>query len=734
MITLPVLLIAVAALLLLALMLGLFLQRRRTQQPVPSGPRTVADLVAQRADREPAPVAAPVVDEVDVTEDAVAEGDAVPEEPAAPAEEAPVAEPVADEVRAEAESGSEAVATAARSVPPLGDDVPWRRAAQIAGSAESEPVTQPGATVQPESTEQPDPESDDERRVPALALLRRPPRRPVPTDEPHPFSTPRLTAVPARPVPPLGLFGAGGIAAGIGLAGAARPADPDTADRTSEVTDSGDDAGAVPAPSATGDATGTVEASDPADAPAPLVVDDAAGAAGPVEADAVGSGPVATGVTEVEVAVSAPAEVADAPDDVAVAGASDDATDVADVAAAADDAAAVDETDRADVTDDADATERLTTSTLAAASVGAGAGIAEPDAPVTAAPQSLARPATADPTRPDDVTAPADVTARLALVEPVGDAEPAARTRDEDPSDRGAGLAAVAGTTAVAGALLSRGPDRDVDDRTTPIPRAAGPVEDQDFPEADPDLLFDSPSPPVTPSPVPVEAEPEPASRRPPRDPQHVAAEQAAADLALLRTFGDPSARPERAPVVALEGAFRPERTPAVGAAQPVRFRAVRHDGTSVAEATVALLDDLGREVSTGRSGSGELTAPHPGAYVLVATAPDHQPGAVAVAVGDAPVDVEVQLVRSAALVGTVTGEDGPIAGARVTLVQDGEVVEVAETDADGAYLVADLAAGEYAVSVAAAGCEADVVLVGVAEEAEIVHDVELEPAGVSAA
>ena len=46
---------------------------------------------------------------------------------------------------------------------------------------------------------------------------------------------------------------------------------------------------------------------------------------------------------------------------------------------------------------------------------------------------------------------------------------------------------------------------------------------------------------------------------------------------------------------------------------------------------------------------------------------------------------------------------------------------------------VADLAAGEYAVSVAAAGCEADVVLVVVADEAERVHDVELEPAGVPA-
>ncbi|MBW0118679.1 hypothetical protein, partial [Pseudonocardia abyssalis] len=137
MITLPVLLIAVAALLLLALMLGLFLQRRRTEPAVPPGPRTVADLVAQRADRQPAPVADAVVDEPEVTEDATAV-----DEPAAGVDEqeSTVAEPdIADDADP-VEDEPEVVTTAARSVPPLGDDVPWRRAAQISGSAEPEPA------------------------------------------------------------------------------------------------------------------------------------------------------------------------------------------------------------------------------------------------------------------------------------------------------------------------------------------------------------------------------------------------------------------------------------------------------------------------------------------------------------------------------------------------------------------------------------------------------------------
>ncbi|WP_300007437.1 carboxypeptidase regulatory-like domain-containing protein [Pseudonocardia sp.] len=308
------------------------------------------------------------------------------------------------------------------------------------------------------------------------------------------------------------------------------------------------------------------------------------------------------------------------------------------------------------------------------------------------------------------------------------------------------------------------------------------------FPVADPDIMFDTPPAPVRavhgagPVAEPVVAEPvvaepvgtepddaepddaEPAGAeqasaqplaaepgeaeswsdpaRPRRDPARLAAEQAAADLALLRTFGsaDLGSRPDRAPVVALEGCRRPGPGPGpgagAGAAQPVRFRTVRRDGAAIPDVAVALLDDRGYETSTGRSGvggSGELRAPHPGSYVLVATAPDHLPGAVALTVAEVPVDADVLLVRSASLVGTVTGEDGPIAGARVTLVQDGEVVDSTESGADGGYTVADMAAGEYALSVAAAGCEPHVTLVVVPEEAELVHDVDLAPAGVGA-
>jgi hypothetical protein len=242
---------------------------------------------------------------------------------------------------------------------------------------------------------------------------------------------------------------------------------------------------------------------------------------------------------------------------------------------------------------------------------------------------------------------------------------------------------------------------------------------------------------------VPAQAVPErfadqvPADGRPrrsPKTPDERAAEQEAADLALLRTFGfaDPGLRRDSAPVVAMAA---PEEEPppvATGDAQPVRYRVVRRDGAIVGGATVTLLDDRGGDVAAGTAdaeGRGEVLAPAPGTYVLVSTAPGYQPGAVAITVDGMPTDADVLLARSASVSGTVHGEDGPIAGARVTLVQDGEAVDAVDTDADGAYRIGDIGAGEYGLSVAAAGCEPVASVLEVAEEAEVHHDVELAPA-----
>jgi hypothetical protein len=217
------------------------------------------------------------------------------------------------------------------------------------------------------------------------------------------------------------------------------------------------------------------------------------------------------------------------------------------------------------------------------------------------------------------------------------------------------------------------------------------------------------------------------------------AAEQAAADLALLRTFGfaDPSLRPDSAPVVQLVSRPEPAPEPLVqGVPQPVRFRAVRRGGAPAGKVAVTLLDDRGRVVAedvAGADGRGEMRAPGAGSFVLVCTAPGHQPGATAITVAGGPIETEVLLVRSASLSGSVHGEDGPLAGARVTLVQDGEIVDSVDTGPDAEYRIEDLAGGEYGLSVVAAGCEPIAILLEVPDETDLRHDVDLEPAGVGA-
>ena len=75
-------------------------------------------------------------------------------------------------------------------------------------------------------------------------------------------------------------------------------------------------------------------------------------------------------------------------------------------------------------------------------------------------------------------------------------------------------------------------------------------------------------------------------------------------------------------------------------------------------------------------------------------------------------------------------GEDGPIVGAQLVLVQDGEIVDTAQSAADGTYRFRDLAAGGYGLSVTAHECEPAALVLELADEADLRQDVELAPAG----
>jgi hypothetical protein len=209
-------------------------------------------------------------------------------------------------------------------------------------------------------------------------------------------------------------------------------------------------------------------------------------------------------------------------------------------------------------------------------------------------------------------------------------------------------------------------------------------------------------------------------------------AEQAATDLALLRTFGVRPTVDE--PEIALEGCAPDDDEPVAGTAQPVAFHVLARDGGAIPGATVTLLDDHGRESAntrTTRDGRGVLTARHPGGYLLVIAADGYQPGAITIAVTDGPVDAEIPLTRSASLAGTVGDQDGgPVVGAQLALVQHGELVDTTQSGPDGAYRFRDLSSGEYGLSVSAHECEPAALMVEIADEANLRQDVELMPAG----
>ncbi len=207
-------------------------------------------------------------------------------------------------------------------------------------------------------------------------------------------------------------------------------------------------------------------------------------------------------------------------------------------------------------------------------------------------------------------------------------------------------------------------------------------------------------------------------------------AERAAVDLALLRVLGfaDPDPRPSAAPIVAAaRSGFEFADEPAYRAG--VAFRVTRRDDAPVPDAAVTLLDGGGRDVGKGitdGSGRGVVASPGAGDYVLVCCAAGHQPRAVALTVGAEPVEVAVLLAGSSAVAGTVRAAAVPLAGVAVTLLQDDEVVDVAQTAESGRYRIGDLAAGEYTLTVVSAERDPVTVVVRVPEQVQICQDVDL--------
>ncbi|MEV1062892.1 MFS transporter [Streptomyces sp. NPDC050263] len=125
--------------------------------------------------------------------------------------------------------------------------------------------------------------------------------------------------------------------------------------------------------------------------------------------------------------------------------------------------------------------------------------------------------------------------------------------------------------------------------------------------------------------------------------------------------------------------------------------------GEVVKDAMVIVTDvrgDLLATAATGEQGEFAFTELVPGAVTVAVNAVGFRPRALPVEVGATGVTrVEVVLDAGALLQGVVRAPYGPLADARVTLVDAaGNVIGTATTGADGAYAFADLDGGEYTV------------------------------------
>ncbi|OLR90931.1 MFS transporter [Actinokineospora bangkokensis] len=172
--------------------------------------------------------------------------------------------------------------------------------------------------------------------------------------------------------------------------------------------------------------------------------------------------------------------------------------------------------------------------------------------------------------------------------------------------------------------------------------------------------------------------------------------------------------------------------TPGPGGSTPALSGQVRGEGGSaLVGAALTLIDAEGRQVARGVADDGTylLDAPLPGAYTLIASAPDHQPRATAVKVRPGLSTVDVVLVGAAVLHGYVMSADGhtPVTTARITLADPrGAVVDTQPSASDGSYRFSAVQPGAYTLVVTAPAYRPAALPLAVPETGEHRHDVEL--------
>ena len=155
-------------------------------------------------------------------------------------------------------------------------------------------------------------------------------------------------------------------------------------------------------------------------------------------------------------------------------------------------------------------------------------------------------------------------------------------------------------------------------------------------------------------------------------------------------------------------------------------------DGTPVPGAALTLVDATGRQIgraATEPGGGFTLAAPGHGSYVLITSAPAHQPQAVTVNVADTSALLEITLRGASGLRGVVRGaETGvPIMDAAVTITNaQGEVVDSRLSGQSGDYTFSALPPGAYTLAVNARNYRPTALTVTVGEASPTTQDVEL--------
>ncbi|MET0233938.1 MAG: MFS transporter [Kibdelosporangium sp.] len=166
--------------------------------------------------------------------------------------------------------------------------------------------------------------------------------------------------------------------------------------------------------------------------------------------------------------------------------------------------------------------------------------------------------------------------------------------------------------------------------------------------------------------------------------------------------------------------------------AQPVRGFIQNGEGAAVGGVVLTLIDHDGSQVAranTDPAGRYVLHAPGQGAYVLIASAPGHQPHASSLKLNSEPVVLDLTLVGAGEIVGFVNASQSgqPVTSATVILAdRGGHIVGTHPSASDGSYRFTSVGAGSYTLVVNASGFRPAAVPLAVPELGEVRQDIQL--------